>query len=303
MPPLISQSSLSSLARCKSCAGPIAVRSFTTSSRLSKIFPESPKFIEIPTPPQRDAAPPRDIKGTLPAPRNIFPTRGPKKTEPEYLAAVTQEPIAHHHLSKPQNEYIAWKRRMAEWRRTNLREGIIELHDRKVRQDKRLARRSELKRKERDQRFNAPIREDERLTNPTITAAMSKLQMGVLPDPDREARLVEKAEKAKAKEAMREEARREALHTLYMHARSFITTEQQLDAEIEKIFVESPFGQVHEGKTNIWDALGAPPTVQDMLSTINNTQRSAVAFHAGPADLTGKRIKKIAEELTGGKMD
>ncbi|RFU34534.1 hypothetical protein B7463_g1775, partial [Scytalidium lignicola] len=303
MPSLVSRSSLSSLARCQSCTASIPFRNFSTSSSLSKIFPESPKFIEIPTPPQRDAIPPRDIKGTLPSPRNIFPTRGPKKTDPEYLAAATQEPVAHHHLSKPQNEYIAWKRRMAEWRRTNLREGIVELHERKIRQDKRVASRSQWKRKERDQRFNAPIREDERLTNPTITAAMSKLQVGPLPDPDREVRLAEKAERAKAKEAMREEARRDALHTLYMHARSFITTEQQLDAEIEKIFVEFPFGQVHEGKTNIWDALGAPPTVQDMLSTINNTQRSAVAYHAGPADLTGKRIKRIAEELTGGKMD
>lgn len=254
-------------------------------------------------PPQRDAIPPRDIKGTLPSPRNIFPTRGPNKTDPEYLAAATQEPTAHHHLSKPQTDYIAWKRRMAEWRRTNLREGIVELHGRKVIQDKRLARQSQRKQMDRDQRYNAPTREDERLTSPTVTSAMSKLQVGRLADPDREARLAEKAARVQEKAAMKEEARRDALHTLYMHARSFITTEQQLNDEIEKIFVEFPFGQVHEGKTNIWDALGAPPTVQDMLSTINNTQRSAVAYHAGPADLTGKRIKRIAEELTGGKMD
>jgi hypothetical protein len=88
-----------------------------------------------------------------------------------------------------------------------------------------------------------------------------------------------------------------------MHAREFITTEAQLDAEIEKIFIEHPFGAEHPDKTNIWDAYGAPPTVQDMLSTVNNTQKTSIDYHRGPGFVTGKRMTKIAEELTGGKMD
>lgn len=192
---------------------------------------------------------------------------------------------------------------MAASRRANLREGILELHKRKVRQDITIANRSAAKRNEREKRVRAPQREDERLTSPTIREAMRQLQVGRLPDPDREARIAEKVERVKAKEAARAAERKDALHTLYMNAREFITTEQQLDEEIEKIFVEHPFGPAHSSKTNIWDAYGAPPTVQDMLSTVNNTQKSAIQFHQGPAIITGKRSKKIAEELTGGKMD
>ena len=90
-----------------------------------------------------------------------------------------------------------------------------------------------------------------------------------------------------------------------MHARNFITTEAQLDAAIEKMFVERPWEHVpgKEKAVSIWDAEGAPPTVQDMLSEVNRTQKSAMLFHRGPAVATGKRMLKIAEELTGGKMD
>jgi hypothetical protein len=189
---------------------------------------------------------------------------------------------------------------MAASRRENLREGLLELQKRKHRQDSMIAGRSRARSEYREKRLHAPQREDERLTNPTITSATRTLQQGPVPDPDRAARVAEKAARVQAKEAAKEEARRDALHTLYMHARSFITTEEQLDSEIERIFVEQPFEQNGD---NIWDAVGAPPTVQDMLSAVNNTQKSALAYHAGPAAITGKRIKRIAEELTGGKMD
>jgi len=192
---------------------------------------------------------------------------------------------------------------MAASRRQNLREGLVELHKRKVRQDIEMAKLSERKRERREAAVHAPQREDERLTSPTITAAVRQLQKGRLPDPGREERLAEARERVQQKEFEREEQRKNALHTLYMHAREFITTEAQLDAEIERIFVEFPFGDAHAGKTNIWDAYGAPPTVQDMLSAVNNTQKSAVDFHRGPSAITGKRMTRIAEELTGGKMD
>jgi hypothetical protein len=190
---------------------------------------------------------------------------------------------------------------MAASRRTNLREGLVELYKRKRVQEGSIAVRSKARREEREKRVHAPQREDERLTNPTITEANRILQSGPVPDPNRAARVAEKAARVQAKAVAREEQRRNALHTLYTQARSFITTEEQLDAEVEKIFVELP----HEGhqSDNIWDAKPSPPTVQDMLSTINNTQKLAVAYHAGPAAVTGERMKKIAEELTGGKMD
>lgn len=160
---------------------------------------------------------------------------------------------------------------------------------------------SRKKSEERERLLAAPQREDERLTNPTVRESMRIVKLASIPDPRRAERLVEKAERVKAKEARREEARKNALHTLYMHARSFITTEEQLDEEIEAIFVPMPFPD--SSSNNIWDAMKGPKTVQDLLSEVNHTQKDAVAYHAGPAVITGERMKKIAEELTGGKMD
>jgi hypothetical protein len=274
-------------------------RPFSTSNPLSAIGPENPKFIEVPTTLQPQVLPKLDIKGVLPTPRNLFPKRGANKTSKSYLKATTPLPK---HQAAPANDYEAWKRTIAANRRQNLVEGLRTLKTRKALSDGRIAARSKKSSEERARVLNAPQREDERLTSPTITEAMRKLQLGSVPDPRREERVAAKAERVKANEAMREEARKNALHTLYMHARSFITTEEQLDAEIEKIFVDRPFGN-DATSNNIWDAKGSPPTVQDLLATVNRSQKTAVDYHAGPAHITGQRMKKIAEELTGGRMD
>merc|ERR1711977_325717 len=270
MPPPLSKTSLNSLSRCRGPSNSIPLRSFSTSSSLASIGPENPKFIEIPVPPQHQALPKIDVKGTLPPPRNIFPNRAGDKTSPEYLAAVTPEPLSQ---TAPHNDFVAWKRRMAK--------------NRSIAREKAL---------------HAPQREDERLTNPTITQMNRTLQSGPVPDPDRAARVAEKKARVEAIALAKEEQRRNALHTLYMNARSFITTEEELDAEIEKIFVEDPHasGNLND---NIWSVKGAPPSVLTMLSAVNNTQKKAIDFHRGPAALTGRRMKKIAEELTGGTMD
>jgi len=163
--------------------------------------------------------------------------------------------------------------------------------------------RSHFKRVMNEERRHAPQREDERLTNPTITGAMSELHVGHVPDPGREERIAEAAAQFRAKQTAQVYERQDALHTLYMNARSFITTSEQLNDELEKVFVQYPFGEAHPDKDNIWDAYGMPPTVQDMLSTVNNSQKSAIQYHALPGTIDGKRMKRIAEELTGGTLD
>jgi hypothetical protein len=194
---------------------------------------------------------------------------------------------------------------MAASRRENLREGLVLLHRRKVRTDKAIAQRSAITQKDRARRVNAPPREDERLTATTVTAATRKLVTGTLPDPNREARLAAAAARVQARAAALEEKRRNALHTLYMHAREFITTEEQLDKKIEDVFSDQAFSHVLdcEREPNIWDAEGAPTSVQNMLSEVSNTQKTAISFHRSPAAATGKRMKHIAEELMGGAMD
>lgn len=297
---------MSSAVRCRfvSCPPP-CTRTFTSTASRAKIGPESPRFIEIPRLVQPHAIVPRQIKGTLPPPRDLFPRRARDKTSAKYLASVTPDPTAAHQKAAAPTEHVAWKRRLAATRRQNLRESLIELHQRKVRSERIVATRSAAKRENRERRVQAPLREDERLTSPTITVAMRKLQLGRLTDPNREARLEASRQRLEAKAKALEEQRRDSLHTLYMHARSFITTDVQLREEIEKVFKETEFGAISnkEGARNVWDALGAPPTVAEMLSVVNNTQKTAMAYHAGSAVPTGKRMVKIAEELTGGKMD
>merc|ERR1711964_673240 len=65
MPPPLSKTSLNSLSRCRGPSNSIPLRSFSTSSSLASIGPENPKFIEIPVPPQHQALPKIDVKGTL----------------------------------------------------------------------------------------------------------------------------------------------------------------------------------------------------------------------------------------------
>ncbi|KAI9640363.1 hypothetical protein NHQ30_011108 [Ciborinia camelliae] len=296
----MSKSSLVFVGRCRSTQSTaISSRNFSITASCSAIGPENPRFIEIPTTLQPDARGHRDIKGTLPPPRNLFPNRGPDKISKKYLDAATREPAK---PPKNPNDYVAWKHRLATQRRESLKEALVELHKRKLHQEQIVAAKSYSKRQANELRLKAPQREDERLMNPTITEAMSKLQVGFVPDPERESELAQKALRVQRKEAEREEQRKNALHTLYMKARSFITTEEQLNAKIDEIFTD-PYDKNLLHKRNIWEVLEKPPTVQDMLSGVNNTHRTAVANYSHPAVITGKRIQRIAEELTGGKVD
>jgi hypothetical protein len=294
----IKTGSAGALRRLRCPSSTISPRAFSTSKSLSLIGPENPRFIEIPQSAQPQATPRKEIKGVLPVPRNIFRKSPIPKTSEEYFAATIPRAKIN---KRPQDDHVAWKRKMAAARRQNLREGLAALHARKIRTDRQVLHRSAYKKKLREERFNAPQREDERLTNPTITEAMSQLQVGHVKDAGREGRIEKMKARVAAKEAIREDARKSALHTLYMHARSFLTTEKQLDARIEEIFVPKPFhGSV---SNNIWEARGPPPTVQVMLDDINKRQKNVIGKYTGPAMITGQRMKKIGEELTGGKME
>ncbi|KAH0564747.1 hypothetical protein GP486_001856 [Trichoglossum hirsutum] len=296
-----------SFSRCQSCSTYTSVfRTFSTFQPNLKYGPESPKFIEVPRPRQSRPPPNRRIKGILPVPRDIFSRRRPTNLTPKYFAAVTPEPSATKGDVKPrgeQGEFVAWKRRMAALRRRNLREGLVGLYDRKKETDRATAARNAFRAAERERLLHEEEREDVRLTSPTVPQSLRQLQRGPLPDPDRDQRIAAKAAMVQIKQAQRAEQRKDSLHTLYMHARDFITTEDQLNEAIERIFVSHPKEFVDSDKgENIWNT-GPPDTVQEMLDRVNKAEKKAVDFHEGLAVLTDRRVKRIAEELTGGKMD
>jgi len=132
----------------------------------------------------------------------------------------------------------------------------------------------------------------EQLTNQSVTQGIKNLLLkktgNHLSQNKIRKRIAKGTQRRMAIEQRKSEERKDAIQTLYMHARSFVTTEAQLDAALEKAFgtVEEP-----ARKRSIWEDEGSPKTTQEMLS------------QEGVVQKTQRRIKKIAEELTGGKID
>ena len=114
--------------------------------------------------------------------------------------------------------------------------------------------------------------------------------------------MAEKRATVAEKEAEKVEERRNALHSLYMNARGFITSEAQLIAEVDRVFDDVDQWTTAEVQGhNVWN-LGPPETVQQMLGRVNRTGKNALDYNQGYAPITAKRERRIAEELTGGKM-
>ena len=278
----------------------------TSSTHQAAIPPESPKFIEIPRQVQPQAVRRPWMKGVLPAPRKIFTPKlqDQAKATPDYLASVTPEPLRDRSETADARTkgFVSWKERQAERRRQNLREGLIELQHRDARTTRQMAERSSRRLARNIALRDAPEREDQRLTHPSVLNADLPSKHGGLPDPGREERLARKRENVARMQAMREERRRQDLHTLYVNAGNFITTPAQLDQAIDKAFDDmSQFSNELRPGLNVWN-LGLPETVQELLKSRTGSSDNAIVLADENAEITRERLGKIAEELTGGKM-
>lgn len=282
---------------------------FSTTAQPRKVDPESPRFIEIPQPPQPSYPPQPRVKGFLPVPREVFHPRSPNKTSPQYLAATAPEPTAKSdeslsNIPDPDlAERIAWRRRLASTRRHHLREGLVELRRRQDRTKRARGARGALRQAEREAKLYQPQPEDERLTSPTITQAMKQLQIGILPDPDRETRVALKMANFQATMAKQSEDRRRALHSLYMNARRFITDEKKLHERIEEVFVENwdEFSAANKGR-GVWKN-GPPVSLESLMERLNHQEKGAIRHGTSITELGVERALQLAEELTGGELD
>ncbi|KAL4784823.1 hypothetical protein BJX76DRAFT_203852 [Aspergillus varians] len=275
----------------------VQLRGFSSSSGL-RVGPESPNFIEVPRTIQPDLPQKPRVKGTLPVPREIFPRRRADKPNPDYIAAATPLPIHQEKISPDEAhaEYRGWKRSMADMRRQNFEEGLLELHNRKQRTDITMENRSRQRQKLRERVLRQPERHDERLTRPSTVQEMLPKRTPVLPDPGREERLAESRRQVEKKKLEKEQERQDSLHTLYMNARSFITTEAQLAAEIDKVFPEGEneaWRSDYKYGENVWN-LGFP---RGMGSRIDVQKRESERW-----DVIQGRVKKLGEQITGGKI-
>ena len=124
-----------------------------------------------------------------------------------------------------------------------------------------------------------------------------------LPDPSQPARLAAMRQNVADMAAMREETRRSSLHSLYVNAGIFITTTEQLNGVVDRAFDDLSQFRTHNSEgLNIWN-LGFPVTVRDLLSKARKTgKQTALESAEGNELVTRERMKRISEELTGGKM-
>jgi hypothetical protein len=287
-----------------------SLRAFTTTAAPLAVPPEAPNFVDVPQSYQPDLVIPRRQKGILPVPRELFPPRQPDKPSEEYIARATRDKSAKNVVPESKmSELDKYRTRMALTRKKHLREGLLELHKREEAMTQLVAIRSEQKRKERERLISQAERVDERLTNSSVPQAMMPGKALKINEADVEARYKKKMSNLEKQWREKAEERREALHTLYMNARSFITTDEQLDAAIEKAF---PKGNNPEFATdtklgdNIWN-VGSPATIADLLDAGASRVRKDFS-KAGLTETDHKfaidqeRMKRIAEELSGGKM-
>ncbi|KAK5943040.1 hypothetical protein PMZ80_004045 [Knufia obscura] len=318
---------------CRSCRQRLSLqpkaRSFSTSATRRVVPPESPYYVDIPSSYQPYLPFSKQQKGTLPVPRELFPASRPDKATPEYLANVTADPLDKNvNPSHKLTEAGRHKVKMSEVRRTQLREGLTGLHARKEAEINIMARASRAKQLQRDDLLKQAAREDARLTNVSTPQEMDPNSTASLAALEAEVAITKKLHEQKLANLERVQAEKhaqkmDALHTLYMNARKFITTEKQLDDMIKDQFDQDPEGMVTrhaDFKTTVgngssmWN-FGPPDSIKDLITDASNKARggdmmSAVTSRVGK-DQAAKaarfakdqeRMKKIAEKLSGGKM-
>ncbi|GAM88453.1 hypothetical protein ANO11243_064860 [Dothideomycetidae sp. 11243] len=285
---------------CPSCHN--HQRHLTTTARLSAISPESPRYIDIPTPPQQTSTPTKRIKGVLPVPRDVMARRTPAS-----ISASIRDRTTPHEPTSPKERFEA---HMTSLRKTNLRTAAEALHVRRTAAEKETQQRSRASRRERDAALLAPEHFADRLTAPTLDASVAAElaryeRKAALPDPAREKRLVKARKRVARTEEGLKARRADALHTLYMNARTFVVDEQGLNRAIDEAFgtVDEPhnFGG---DMPSLWSK-GAPPKINEMALGMAGLGRSALQrdVELGQMEVLKDRVRRMAEGVTGGKMD
>ncbi len=296
---------------CRSCRNRLKKShpslSFSTTTHRRVIPPESPNYINVPHSLQMGFHYPQRVKGILPTPKDIFHRSGPDKSDPQYVARLTRDPkpenlpkILDNELSEQQR----YKARMTQLRKQHIREGLAELHNRKQKQDNDMKIRSDTKSAERARLISQAEREDARLTNVSVPSAMNPnlpqrfSQTEIEKMQRRKQFLVEKHGNRKI------QRRQDSLHTLYMNARNFITSEEQLLEKIKEEFDEKDFGgHISDPAKSYWDSQGPPDGIAQMVnrSTMGRDRRG-VGEKEDAWRRDQERMKRLAEELSGGKM-
>ncbi|TLS29195.1 hypothetical protein PpBr36_01080 [Pyricularia pennisetigena] len=307
---------VSSLRCAAASAATSSARQFTTSRHRQKVLipPESPKFINLPEPPQSKVLPRVRNKGKLPVPRQIFdlrrrapgtPSHGRRdpRLQDGYVDTVMPRSKAELEgkdtASTPLQQ---WRRKLTNDRRVALEEGLKGLFKRQLKKKRAEGRERFLLRGEAIAAFDAPERRDEFLNRSTIRADTISTKVEL--DPLRHERAAESAKRTAAILEARAERRRDSLQGLYMAAKDFIVTEEELTKRIEVLFSEEHHAHTDPNTgskaENIWMAMGKPFKVSERMAQFARTSNDD-SRHSNEAREM-QRQKNVAEELTGGRL-
>ena len=193
---------------------------------------------------------------------------------------------------------------MSALRKSHLRSGLSELHARRTSLVNRVQLRSQMKQAESQRLVSQPPREDERLTNVSVPAAMTSSHLQPFSPAQALALHEQRAANVERATVAKEAERADQLHTLYMNARNFITTEAQLLQAIKAEFAEDKFGGRHN--VNHWQDKGVPEGIKQMLSGQwvgeEMSARDSNIQKAAREKNEKERMKRIGERLSGGKI-
>jgi hypothetical protein len=235
----------------------------------------------------------------------VFKTRSPHPKESDlFLGRSTRTP-KEAKVPGPYSrdaDYRLYKQRLADRRREALKEGVKELHERKVTSEAQYLAKIQAIGAHRREAAKAPRREVDILTETSVAKGIRDfLTDGLPPRPD----ILNARRRAFQRRVAGVQAvRASRLHDLYTNAREFIVDEQQLDEAIEKAFgtEEAPMGWNSKGDMGPRDKGNEglspwhgpmPEGVGDMLQKLKGGEGVGLAK---------ERVKRVAEELTGGKM-
>jgi hypothetical protein len=290
--------------QCPGTNSSLCIRSFASTPARAALGPESPNYIDVPKPLQPTAVKKPHIKGILPRPRDVFKTRSPiPKESDEFIKASTRDPAKPSLPGKYSRdaEIRLYKQRLAEARKKALREGVKELHARKVTIEAEEKAALQKLFAERRAAAMAPRREVDVLTETSLDKNIRDFLADKLPSTSR-SNISEARRAAFRRKMAKHAAVREArLHELYTKAREFIVTEEQLDEAIEKAFAteEQPVGWTDKGEAAPM-APGKSPWVGPIPKGVTDLLEELKGGEG--VGLAKDRMKKVAEELTGGKM-
>lgn len=289
-------------------AANLCLRAFSSTPAARALGPQSPNYIDVPKPLQPSYPHEPAVKGHLPVPRDIFKTRN---TNPKHSAQFLDQSTPAPKKAKlpgpyaKDADYQLYKQRLAERRRSNLRTGVEQLHDRKVATDTAFAQKLAASYADKRARAFAPPLETDLLTANSVQKGIRDYLASTLPPSSKTAMIPKRRQAYQARMARQNAVRASRLHDLYVNAREFMVEEAQLDEAIDKVFgtEEEPIGWGIDGSVGLrsegnkeglspWHG-PMPEGVGDMLQKLKGGEGVGLAK---------ERIRKVAEELTGGKM-